>query len=194
MSLALYDNELDPDCYTVRLMLALADLPHEKVLVDVFPGEERPPVHRRLPVLRDEDRYIGGAVPILDHLAAAFAPSWTPADRRWLEFAEIELRCARDARERALFGTDDRPDPGLVAEAADRLERMDDHLTEVECDGRRWFACDGPSIADVALFAPACLSTDYGVEHDVYPALRRWIRRFRALPGFLTMPGVPQYY
>jgi hypothetical protein len=38
------------------------------------------------------------------------------------------------------------------------------------------------------------LSRDFGVDHDEYPALRRWARRFRKLPGFLTMPGIPDYH
>ena len=37
-------------------------------------------------------------------------------------------------------------------------------------------------------------SRDFGIDHDEYPALRRWARRFRALPGFKTMPGIPDYH
>ena len=38
------------------------------------------------------------------------------------------------------------------------------------------------------------LSRDFGVEHDEYPALRRWIRRFRGIDGFVVMPGIPAFY
>ncbi|MFD0855169.1 glutathione S-transferase family protein, partial [Actinomadura adrarensis] len=153
--LVLYDNELDPDCYAARLMLAFLDLPYEKVLIDNFPGNEKPPGHGGLPVLRDGDRYVGGTIPVLEHLAVSFGPTWTPRNRNWLKFADIGLWCAREAREQALFGADDRPDPKVVDAAARRLELMDDHLTELEHDGRRWFDGKAPSIADVALFAPA---------------------------------------
>jgi glutathione S-transferase len=51
----------------------------------------------------------------------------------------------------------------------------------------------GPTIADVAVFPAIALSRDAEIEHDEYPALRRFIRRFRALPGFVTMPGIPDY-
>ena len=34
----------------------------------------------------------------------------------------------------------------------------------------------------------------FGIDHDEYPALRRWARRFRTLPGFKTMPGIPDYH
>jgi glutathione S-transferase len=71
---------------------------------------------------------------------------------------------------------------------------MEDHMTVREFDGGDWFVGRKPTIADVALFPAIALSRDAGIEHDAYPALRRWIRRFRSLPGFRTMPGVPDYY
>ena len=39
----------------------------------------------------------------------------------------------------------------------------------------------------------SALSRDIGVDHDDFPALRAWVRRMRALPGFVTTPGVPDY-
>jgi glutathione S-transferase len=46
----------------------------------------------------------------------------------------------------------------------------------------------------VALFPLFALSRDFGIDHDEFPGLRRWIRRFRALDGFITMPGIPDYH
>ena len=85
------------------------------------------------------------------------------------------------------------------AKALDRQSRqafriMDDHLTQREFDGGKWFAAPTPTIADIALFPAIALSRDFGVEHDEYPALRRWMRRVRAIPGFITMPGIPAYH
>jgi glutathione S-transferase len=71
---------------------------------------------------------------------------------------------------------------------------MDDRMTAVELDGGGWFAGDTPTVADIALFPSIALSRDSGIEHDAYPALRRWMRRVRAIPGFRTMPGIPDYH
>jgi glutathione S-transferase len=189
----LYDNDLDPGAYTARLMLSLLGLPCQRVLVDRFPGNEDPPV----PVLEDGGARPRGTAAVLTHLAARYAPGWLPADPAagdsWLSSLTDGGACLSQARLLALF-TAGGPRAGLVAEAARSLREMDDHLTMAELDGISWFAGSRPSIVDVAAFAPACLSTDYGVEHDAFPALRRWIRRFRALPGFITMPGIPQFY
>ncbi len=67
-------------------------------------------------------------------------------------------------------------------------------MTRREFAGHSWFAADGPTIADIALFPAIALSRDFGIDHDEFPALRRWMRRVRAVPGFITMPGIPSYY
>ena len=76
MSLVLHDYELDADCYKVRLLLAMLDLPHEKVAVDVHPGhEQRSPAYLalnprgRLPILVDGPLMLAEAEAILIHLA-----------------------------------------------------------------------------------------------------------------------------
>jgi nitrite reductase/ring-hydroxylating ferredoxin subunit len=71
------------------------------------------------------------------------------------------------------------PPAGLREEAARRLEELDDRLTLGELDGACWLDGARPTIADLAAFAPAALSNDYGVEQDAFPALRRWSRRAR---------------
>ncbi len=51
-----------------------------------------------------------------------------------------------------------------------------------------------PTIADVALFSAIALSRDFGIDHDEFAALRRWMDHVRTLPGFITMPGIPSYH
>ena len=67
-------------------------------------------------------------------------------------------------------------------------------MTARHFDGREWFVAEAATLADLSLFPSFALSRDFGVDHDEYPALRRWIRRFRALEGFRTMPGIPDYH
>jgi glutathione S-transferase len=192
----LYDNLLDADAYPVRLLLSGLGLECDRVTIDSSPLALRGHGPRG-PVLDDgEDRCIGAAA-VLRHLAARYAPGWLPASPgpgdSWLTVLTSPRFAPRQARLLALF-TAAGPPPGLVEDAALRLQDMDDHLTLGELDGRPWFAGDRPTIADLAAFGPAALSNDYGVGHDPYPALRRWIARVRALPGFVPMPGVPQFY
>ena len=47
-----------------------------------------------------------------------------------------------------------------------------------------------PTVADIACFPYVALAGDGGVETDGYLAVRRWLDRFKRLPGFVTMPGI----
>lgn len=210
MTVTLYDFELDAGCYKVRLMLGFLGIAHERVAVDVIPGGEQ----RTAPLLRLNPR---GAVPILvdgglvlhepeailAYLARRYDPMdhWLPADdpahfghaAMWLSFATDALRPASLARLDAMFEVEaDAPAAVRAARSAFRI--MDDHMTAREFDGGQWFVGRLPTVADVALFPAFALSRDAGIEHDAYPALRRWMRRFRSIPGFTTMPGIPDYH
>jgi glutathione S-transferase len=210
VTLTLYDFELDQDCYKVRLMLAALDLAYETVAVDIFPGGE----HRTatflglnprgaVPVLTDGDLVVTEAEAILTYLARRYDPMdhWLPADdpalfgqvMAWLFFAADALRPAALARLNAMFEVE--ADTSAVIKAAKAAFRiMDDHMTAREFDGGHWFVGRTPTLADIALFPSIALSRDAGIEHDAYPALRRWMRRVRTIPGFRTMPGIPDYH
>jgi glutathione S-transferase len=192
----LYDNELDADAYPVRLLLSLLGLDFERVIIDSSPRALRGHGPRG-PVLSAGEERVVGAAAVLRFIARRHAPGWLPDMRgpgeHWLAACTSPRFAPRQARLLALF-TAEGPPPGLVKEAAARLKEMDDELTLSEFDGRPWLAGEWPTIADLAAFAPAALSGDYGVEHDPFPALRRWIARLRALPGFIPMAGIPQYY
>ena len=207
--LVLYNYELDESCYKVRLALSLLDLKWQAVAVDVFPGKEHLSPSflalnpaGRLPILRDGDVVLHGTEAILAHLARAHDPSgkWLPADgsgfaevMQWLIFSAHDLGATIAARQSSLFGT-----PGderlLHAAASQAIRIMDDHMTARGFAQMEWFAAGHPTMADVALFPAYALSRDFGIDHDEYPALRRWARRFRTLPGFKTMPGIPDYH
>ena len=97
------------------------------------------------------------------------------------------------ARLNAMFGPDTDND-ATVSAAKAAFRAMDDYMTAREFADRFWFVGLTPTIADIALFPAFALSRDAGIEHDAYPALRRWMRRVRSLPGFRTMPGIPDYH
>jgi len=207
--LVLYNYELDENSYRVRLALGMLGLDYETVAVDMFPGQE----HRRpkmlalnpagtMPVLTDGDLVLSGTSAILLTLAKVYnaVGSLLPSDARafgevvkWLGFSETLLAPAVDARLKSLFDTPGDA-PALKAAARKAFRIMDDHMTSRHFDGQEWFVGNGPTLADIALFPSFALSRDFVVGHEEYPALRRWIRRFRTLKGFRTMPGIPDYH
>jgi glutathione S-transferase len=207
--LVLYNYELDESCYKVRLALSMLVLDWQAVAVDVFPGKEHLTLpylamnpSGRLPILKDGDFVLHGTEAILAHLARSHDPTgrWLPAEGKtfaavmqWLNFSARDLDVTIAARQHSLFNTSG--DEATLRAASSRAIRiMDDHMTARGFAREEWFAAPHATIADIALFPAFALSRDFGIDHDEYPALRRWARRFRALPGFKSMPGIPDYH
>jgi glutathione S-transferase len=205
----LYDYELDEHCYKARLLLGALSLPYVKIAVDVHPGREHLSARylklnplSALPILAEGDFVLYGAEAILAYLARKYdvSRSWLPDDpaafgevMQWLAFAGGTLSAASTARSHAMLEVE--ADAARVGRAArDAFRVMDDHMTRREFDDGRWMVGDAPTIADIALFPAIALSRDFGIDHDEYPALRRWMGRVRTIAGFITMPGVPAYH
>lgn len=205
--ITLYDYELSGNCYKLRLMMSLLQLPYERVEVEFHPGK----AHKQdaflalnplgqLPVLDDDGFVLRDAQAILSYLAARYDASrrWYPTDdpRRlaeinmWLAFGDGLTGTASAARLAEVFGYD------LDADAA----RSGAHAIFRVLDERLWFAeredagwvCAGahPSIADIACFPYAMLAEEGGISLLDYPAIRRWGDRVKALPGFVVMAGI----
>ena len=201
----LYNDELSGNCYKLRLFMALLELAYQRVPVNFHPLRE----HKseaflainpfgQLPVLDDDGFVLRDAQAILVYLASRYDAShaWFPDDPRargrialWLSVAEDITRTASAARLHDAFGYPF--DVQACRSAAHRLfAHIEEHLSEGEIAQIHWLAGDRPTIADIACFPYIALAPEGGVSLDRYPALRRWIRRVKSLPGFIGMPGV----
>lgn len=155
-----------------------------------------------MPILVDGALVLHEAEAILAYLARRYDPAraWLPEGPAafgevvmWLAFAARKLRPASLARLNAMMEVE--ADAAAVGKATRNAFRsMNDHMTRREFDKAEWFVGDHPTVADIALFPAFALSRDAGIEHDAYPALRRWMRRLRKVHGFTTMPGIPDYH
>ena len=194
----LYDYVLSGSCYKVRLFLSMIGKDFETIPVDYYPGgEHKTPEFLeinplgQIPVLRDGDLTLRDAQAILVYLAGRYdtGRTWYPEDAEtqgqiamWLSFAGGEIMNSSAAR------LHDIDKVRAAARAAFRV--LDDHLTEREIDGADWIVGDAPTIADIACFPYVALSGDGGIPLDDYNAIRRWIARFKTIPGFTIMPGI----
>jgi len=204
----LHNYDLFENCYRVRLVASCAEVALELINVDAFPGaEEKSPEYLklnpmgRLPILEDNALVLRNLSAILIYVAVhdidkRFIPD-EAKDRAqmmdWLGFACDDLAVAVQARAVALLdATGDVVE--LRAQARTLFRILDDHLTRQSLRGANFVAGDAPSLADLALFPAFALSRDFNLDHDEFPALRLWARRIRLLPGFITMPGIPDYH
>ena len=204
----LYDYVLSGSCYKVRLLLSMLGVAHEVEAINFFPGRQ----HKRpeflalnplgqLPVFEDDGLVLRDAQAILAHLANRYDTTgqWLPRDERfgpimiWLSFAGGELMAVSAAR---MIGMLSYPGdlPALQAKGRAALRLLDDHLADRAQAGKLWIVGDQPTIADIAMFPYVALSHDAGIGHEDYPAINLWQRQVRKLPGFIGMPGVPDYF
>ena len=205
--LTLYDYILHDDCYKIRLLLAMLQVPYQPAKIDVHPGRDNEtpaflalnPLGR-IPVLVDEQIVLRESQAILTYIAMTYDPSrtWLPQDAetasriaQWLAFAGHDLVPLSRVRSHVLFGWEPELDVEEVrGRARFAMEIVEDHFAEGEILGRRWCVADHPTIADVALFPPLALAAEADMPFEPFPATWRWIDRFKRLPRFTVMPGI----
>ncbi|ANK80956.1 MAG: glutathione S-transferase [Rhizobiales bacterium NRL2] len=194
--LTLYDNLDSGNGYKVRLLLSWLEIPFERVEVDTYAGESRRPEflarspNGKVPVLDLGDGdHLWESGAILFYLADGTA--FLPDDRRaraevlkWMFFEQYSHEpYVAVLRSWSRHGpvTDERKRQWAARESEGyrALDIMEGHL-----ESRDWFVGEGPTIADIALFAYTHVADQGGFEMGRYPAIRRWIGRVRSLPRF----------
>ena len=204
----LYDYELSGNCYKVRLMLSVLNIEYKSNNIEFYPSEE----HKsddflkinplgQLPVISDNGFVLRDAQAILIYLSTKYDKngSWYPTNdpkkagmiSQWLAFADSITGSASAARLHDTFFYTDFDIEKCRAAAHSQFRILDEHLYFQEQQGNSW-VCEGesPTIADIACFPYVVLSEEGGVSRITYPAIRRWIDRFKRINGFVIMPGM----
>jgi glutathione S-transferase len=204
----LYDYELSGNCYKVRLMLSVLNIEYKSNNIEFYPSEE----HKsddflkinplgQLPVISDNGFVLRDAQAILIYLSTKYDKngSWYPTNdpkkvgmiSQWLAFADSITGSASAARLHDTFFYTNFDIEKCRAAAHSQFRILDEHLYFQEQLGNSW-VCEGktPTIADIACFPYVVLSEEGGVSRISYPAIRRWIDRFKRIEGFIIMPGM----
>ena len=196
--ITLYGGPLSGNAYKVRLLLNLLGLEFEEAVVNLQTRENQADSflalnpRGQIPTLVDGEVTIWDSQAILVYLARRYGEAWLPVEpaamaeaMQWLAVAENELLFGL-ARARAVkfFGRDfDLASCQAYGHAG--LKVLEQRLAE-----HRWLAAGKPTIADIACMPYAALSYMGDIPLDDYPAVRAWIDRVRALPGFIAMEGI----
>jgi glutathione S-transferase len=181
--------------YKVRILLSLLKVPHELVFVDT-----KNKAHKKMPFLKLNPR---GEVPVLEddgyvlwdsaaclvYIARKFGgEDWLPSApgpmaevMQWVALAGNEIQAGLQYARRGVL--QDRWTAGTLEQglamgrvALDALEaRLKDHP---------WLAMGRPTIADVACFPYIETAPEGKLPLDPWPAVRAWLDRCRALPGW----------
>ena len=196
----LYGFALSGHCHRVELFLALLDLPYNYVQMDLLGGEHKRPEFLALnpfgqvPVIQDGVVTLGDSNAILVYLEGRYAPGrWLPRDplgaarvQRWLSAAAGPLAFGAAAtRAMTLFRRAGDPAPAI--ERAHQLLRV----MEQQLAAEPWLAGSEPTLADIANYSYTARAPEGNVALDGYPAVRAWLQRVEALPGFVAIPSSP---
>ena len=194
----LYSAPGSGNSYKARLLFALTGIDYELVPVDMAKGEHKSPAFLKInprgqvPALVDGDVTLWDSQGILAYIARKHAPEWLPLDPKpmgevmeWMAFAQNECIYGM-ARSRAVLRMN-RPWnlEEVQAHGESGLKVIDAHLK-----GRDWLVGDRPTLADIACFPYVALAPEGNLPLDGYAGIQAWIKRIKALPGFVGMPGI----
>jgi glutathione S-transferase len=195
----LYNSQDSGNCYKVRLLLALLEIPYERVELDVIDRSNRREVlggknpALRVPTLElDDGRHLAESNAILWYLAdgTPYVPE-EPLERaqvlQWMFFEQYEIEPnlavarfwisilgERDARAAELEGKWSAGNRALAA--------LDEHL-----DSREWLVGDTYSIADISLYGYTHVAPEGGFDLEQRPAVRAWLGRVAGRPGHVPI-------
>jgi glutathione S-transferase len=196
----LYRMAISGHCHRVELFLSLLGLPYETIEMDLRTGCHKQPeflarnVFGQVPVIEDGEVTLADSNAILVYLESRYAPGrWLPRDhigaarvQRWLSVAAGPLAFgAAAARVIQLFGRPDDPAPA-VQRAQQLLQVMEQELAR-----QPFLAGDTPTLADLANYSYVAHAPEGNVSLQPYPAVRSWLARIEALPGFVPMVRSP---
>jgi glutathione S-transferase len=200
--LVLHEYSQSGNCYKIRLTAALLGVPIERREYDILNGETRTPeflarinANGRIPVLQIGDRFIPESNAACFYLAEGSA--LVPDDRfdradmlRWMFFEQYnhEPNVATLRFWRAFVGEAELSDaqraqiPAKKAAGEAALKLLDDHLA-----GRDWLVGEGPTLADIALYAYTHVAGEGGFDLAAFPAIESWLARIAGQPGYVAM-------
>ncbi|BCG93401.1 glutathione S-transferase family protein [Mesorhizobium sp. 131-2-1] len=192
------------NCYKPRLLMAKLGIAFTNVEVSSHTGDTRKAdfvaknPNAMVPLLElDDGRRIAESNAILLYLAEG--TRFLPADRyaralayQWLFFEQYSHEPYIAVR-KALLTFPERARDATPERLALTLERghkalgvMNRHL-----EANAFFAGDGYSVADIALYAYTHTAEKGGFQLDAYPAVADWLKRVEADPGHVPLGWLP---
>ncbi|MEG3180816.1 glutathione S-transferase family protein [Sphingomonas sp. LT1P40] len=201
-ALILHEYAASGNCYKIRLTGALVGKTIERREYDIVAGETRTPAflanvnaNGRIPVLQDGNRLLpesnAAAFYVADDSALIPADAFDRADMlRWMFWEQYnhEPNIATVRFWMGWVGEANLSDlqramlPGKRDSGDAALKLMDEHLA-----GRDWFVGDGPTVADVCLYAYTHVAEEGGFALSPWPAVRAWLKRVEALAGYIPI-------
>ena len=190
-----YTAAVSGNAYKVRILLALLNVPHDKVMLDLAKREHKTPEFLRLnprgevPVIEDAGAVIWDSGACLVYLARRYggeqwlptAPAQLAEVMQWMSLAASEIQFGLQYARRGLL--QGRWTAGTL-EQGHAIARVALTAIEQRLERHEWLALDHPTIADIACFPYVESAPEAGIPLDAYPHVKAWLSRCVGLPGW----------
>ncbi len=195
----IYGDRLSGNCYKVQLLCALLDIPHRWIDTDILAGDTRSEAFLALnpagqiPLLElDDGRTLSESNAILNFLGDA--SDWVPEDAyqrarmlQWQFFEQYShepyIAVARFINTYLGLPEERREEYLSKQEGGYRALRV----MEQQLKNSEFLLGARPSLADISLYAYTHVADEGGFDLQGFPAIRTWIGRIAALPGYRPM-------
>lgn len=201
--LLLYHSQPTGNSYKVRLLLSILQIPYAATEIDIFDGENKTDVYRRInplgkvPALKlDDGTILTESNAILSYLASG--TEYFPSGRllrakvlQWMFFEQYShlpyigvARFYLHLLKKPPPRSDDLSTWHLRGNIA--LKIMDRHLEAVQ-----WFVGHACTIADIALYAYTHVAEEGGFDLSKYRQVRKWLKRIESKAGYIPLLQSP---
>lgn len=196
----LYEFPESGNCYKIRLLFSNLGIPFSSEVVDIRKGESRTPAFLK--------KNPAGQVPLLKLPDGIFLPeshailwyvAWgtplLPTDQweqtqvlRWLSFEQYKLEPKVGVARFFLKSLGKSP-----GELGDRLKELHEgahfalSVLEHDLENKKFLVGERYTIADIALYGYTHVAEEGGVSLEPYPAIRAWLKRVEAQPGYIAI-------
>lgn len=200
--ITVYGDIQSGNCYKIKLLLSLLDIPHHWQHIDILQGESRSAAYLtknpngKIPLLElDDGRYLAESNAILNYLAQG--TDYLPDDRyqralvlQWQFFEQYShepfIATARYINKYL----------GLPEERKAEYESKQEGghkalaVLEQQLGQTPFLVGSQLTIADITLYGYTHVAHEGGFDLAGYPAVNGWLTRIAGLPGYLGMDAV----
>lgn len=197
--ITVYGDIQSGNCYKIKLLMSLLDIPHHWQHVDILNGESRTEDYLaknpngKIPLLElDDGRHLAESNAILNYLAEG--SRYLPDNRyqralvlQWQFFEQYShepfIAVARYINKYPGLPEERHAEYASKQEGGHRaLAVMERQLAQTP-----FLIGEQMSIADISLYAYTHVAHEGGFDLAAYPALNGWLTRVAGLPGYLGM-------
>ncbi len=198
-NLVVYGDSRSGNCYKITLLCSQLDIPYEWREVDILAGDTRTPeflamnANGKIPLLALPDsRYLAESNAILVFLAEgselAGSDNFSRAEiLQWMFFEQYSHEPNIATSRFIIQYLGDPPDrqAALEEKRLGGYKALD--VMEQQLGTNTFIAGSEYSIADIALYAYTHVADEGGFDLKDYPAIRAWLERVKATPGYVPM-------